>query len=51
MKTSIGAEASADIIAAYFSQLTITAGAALGRDRSGAVRDAATLYLRIGKSF
>jgi hypothetical protein len=51
LKTSIGVEASVDIVAAYFAQLTISGGAALGHDRSGAVRDGATLYLRIGKAF
>jgi outer membrane protein assembly factor BamA len=51
LKASIGVEASADVVAAYFARLTIAAGAALGHDRSGAVRDGATLYLRIGKAF
>jgi hypothetical protein len=51
LKTSFGLEASVDIVAAYFAQLTITAGAALGHDRSGAVRDASTLYVRVGKAF
>ena len=51
IKTSVGLEASADVVAAYFAQITIAAGAALGHDRSGAMSDRATLYVRIGKSF
>jgi len=51
VKTSVGIEASADIIAAYFAQLTVSAGAALGHDRAGVLQDRATLYVRIGKSF
>jgi Tol biopolymer transport system component len=51
LKTSIGVEASSDVVVAYFAPITIAAGAALGHDRSGLVRDRATLYVRIGKSF
>ena len=51
LKTSIGVEASSDVVVGYFAPITIAAGAALGRDRSGLVRDRATFYVRIGKSF
>src|SRR5262249_29600108 len=51
IKTSLGAEVSSNLVVAYFAQLTLTAGAAFGHDRSGTVRDRATLYVRAGKSF
>jgi hypothetical protein len=51
LKTSFGVEASSDLVVAYFAPFTIAAGAALGHDRSGLVRDRATVYVRIGKSF
>jgi len=51
VKTSIGLEASVDIVAAYVAQLTLSAGAALGSDHSNAARNAATVYFRVGKAF
>jgi hypothetical protein len=51
LKTSVGVEASSNVVVAYFAQLTFAAGAAIGHDRSGALSDRATLYFRIGKSF
>jgi len=51
LKTSIGVEASSNVVVAYFAPLTFTAGVAFGHDRSGALSDRATLYFRIGKSF
>ena len=51
VKTSVGVEASCDVVAAYLARLTIALGAAIGRDRSGAVPDRSQLYFRIGKAF
>ena len=50
VKTAVGAELAADIVAGYSLRLTVAAGAAWGRD--GATRETAgTAYLRIGRSF
>ncbi len=51
LKTSLGGEVSANIVAGYFAQLTLAAGAAWGHDRSGAFADRATAYFRVGKAF
>jgi hemolysin activation/secretion protein len=51
IKTSTGAEVSADVIAGYFLPLTATIGAAWGHDGSGAVAGGATVYVRVGKAF
>jgi hypothetical protein len=51
IKTSIGAELSADFILAYRLPLTATFGAAWGRDGSRLVANGATVYLRIGRAF
>jgi hypothetical protein len=51
IKTSIGGELSTDLVAGYFFPFTATAGAAWGHDGSGAVKDGATFYLRIGHAF
>jgi outer membrane protein assembly factor BamA len=50
VKTSFGAELSADVVAGYSLRLTVSAGAAWGRD--GAARQTTSAaYLRIGRSF
>jgi hypothetical protein len=50
LKTAFGAEVSADVVAGYSLRLTVTAGAAWGRD--GATREnARAAYLRIGRAF
>ena len=50
LKTAFGAEVSADVVAGYSLRLTVTAGAAWGRD--GATREnAGAAYLRIGRAF
>ena len=51
IKTSIGGELSTDLVAGYFFPFTATAGAAWGHDGSGAVKDGATVYFRIGHAF
>jgi outer membrane protein assembly factor BamA len=51
IKTSAGAQLSADLIAGYFAPFTVTIGAAFGHDRSGLARDRATAYFRVGKGF
>ena len=51
IKTSVGAELSARVVAAYFFPFTLTAGAAWGHDRTHTVADRATIYARIGYAF
>jgi hypothetical protein len=51
IKTSAGAEISADVIAGYSFPVTATIGAAWRHDGSGAVADGATVYFRVGKAF
>jgi hypothetical protein len=51
IKTSVGAEFSADIVAGYFFRVTVTSGAAWGHDGSGTIPDRATAYVRIGRAF
>jgi hypothetical protein len=51
VKTSLGAELSADVVAGYFVRFTSTVGAAWGHDGSGTVRDRTTVYARIGRAF
>lgn len=51
IKTSIGAELSANIVLGYFFPVTATVGAARGHDGSGTVADRTTLYLRVGRAF
>jgi hypothetical protein len=51
IKTSAGAQLSADIVAGYFAPLTVTAGAAWGHDGSGLLSDRVTAYFRVGKAF
>ena len=51
IKSSAGAQLSADLIAGYFTPLTATVGAAWGHDGSGRVADGVTVYFRVGKAF
>jgi hypothetical protein len=51
IKTSIGGEISARIVAGYFLPLTITAGVARGHDGSHTVSDRTTVYARVGYAF
>jgi outer membrane protein assembly factor BamA len=51
VKTSAGAEVSADVVAGYTLPFTFTMGAAWGHDGSGIVASRATGYVRVGKSF
>ncbi len=51
IKSSAGAQLSADLIAGYVTPLTATVGAAWGHDGSGRVADGVTLYFRVGKAF
>jgi hypothetical protein len=51
VKTSFGAELSADVVAGYFFRFTSTIGAARGHDGSGTVPDRTTVFLRIGHAF
>lgn len=51
VKTSYGAELSAEVVAGYFFRFTATAGIARGHDGSGTVADRTTAYFRIGKAF
>jgi hypothetical protein len=51
IKTSVGGELSAEVVAGYFFRFTAAAGVARGHDGSGAVPDRTTAYFRIGKAF
>jgi hypothetical protein len=51
IKTSAGAQLSANIVAGYFAPFTATIGAAWGHDGSGLVSDRATAYFQIGRAF
>jgi hypothetical protein len=51
VKTSIGGELSARIVAGYFYPFTITSGIAWGHDGSHTVADHATIYGRVGYAF
>jgi hypothetical protein len=51
VKTSAGAELSADVVLGYYFPFTLTAGAAWGHDGAGAARGGTTFYARIGRAF
>jgi Tol biopolymer transport system component len=51
IKTSFGAQLSADLVAGYFAPFTASVGAAWGRDGSGLVADRATVFFHIGRAF
>ena len=50
VKTSLGGEVSADLVLGYSLRLTVTAGAAWGRDGQNG-SDRATAYVRVGRAF
>jgi hypothetical protein len=50
IKSSAGAQLSADVIAGFFAPFTVSVGAAVGHDGSSAVFDR-TAYFRVGKAF
>jgi hypothetical protein len=51
VKTSVGGEFSANVVAGYVFPFIVTAGAAWGHDGSGIVRDGATAFVRLGYAF
>jgi outer membrane protein assembly factor BamA len=51
IKSSAGAQLSADLVAGFFAPFTVSAGAAWGHDGSGRVADGVTAYFRVGKGF
>jgi hypothetical protein len=51
IKTSAGAELSANLVAGFFAPFTVSVGAAYGHDGSGPVADRVTTYFRVGKGF
>ena len=51
LKSSVGAELSADIVFGFFLPVTATAGVARGHDGSGRLSDQTTWYARLGYAF
>ena len=51
IKSSAGAQLSANVVAGFFAPFTATVGSAWGHDGSGAVSDRVTAYFRVGKAF
>jgi hypothetical protein len=51
IRTSVGGELSANLIAGFYFPFTATAGVAWGHDGGGTIRDSAIAYFRVGKSF
>jgi hypothetical protein len=51
IKTSAGAQLSADLVAGFFAPFTVTVGAAWGHDGSKQFSDRVTAYFRVGKGF
>jgi hypothetical protein len=51
IKSSAGAQISANVVAGFFAPFTATVGAAWGHDGSGPVSDRVTAYFRVGKAF
>ena len=51
MKSSAGAQVSANVVVGFFAPFTATVGAAWGHDGSGPVSDRVTAYFRVGKAF
>ncbi|MCU1385551.1 MAG: repeat-containing protein [Acidobacteria bacterium] len=51
IKSSAGAQLSADVIAGFVAPFTATIGAAWGHDGSGRIPDGVTAYFRVGKGF
>jgi hypothetical protein len=51
IKTSLGGQLSASLIAGYFAPFTASVGAAWGHDGSGLVADRVTVFFHIGRAF
>jgi hypothetical protein len=51
IKSSAGAELSANLVAGFFAPFTATIGAAWGHDGSASLADRVTAYFRVGKAF
>jgi hypothetical protein len=51
IKSSAGAQLSADVVAGFYVPFTVSVGAAWGHDGSGLVDDRVTAYFRVGKGF
>jgi hypothetical protein len=51
IKSSVGAQLSADLVAGFFAPFTVSGGAAWGHDGSHRAVDGVTVYFRVGKSF
>ena len=51
IKSSAGAQISANVVAGFFAPVTVTVGAAWGHDGSGLVSDRVTAYFHVGKAF
>ncbi len=51
LKSSFGAELSADTVLGFVLPITATVGAAWGHDGSGRVQDQTTFYVRFGRAF
>jgi hypothetical protein len=51
IKTCVGAELSADVVAGYLARVTLTAGVARGHDGSGTIPDRTVMYARVGRAF
>jgi hypothetical protein len=51
IKSSAGAQLSADLVAGFFAPFTVSTGAAWGHDGSQRAADGVTVYFRVGKAF
>jgi len=51
IKTSVGGQFSADIVAGYVAPLTLTVGAAWGHDGSGLFADRYAVFFHVGRAF
>ena len=51
IKSSAGAQLSANFVAGFYAPFTVSVGAAWGHDGSGRLSDRVTAYVRVGKGF
>jgi hypothetical protein len=51
IKSSAGAQLSADVVAGFFAPFTVSVGAAWGHDGSDRIDDRVAAYFRVGKGF
>jgi outer membrane protein assembly factor BamA len=51
IKSSVGAQISANVVAGFFTPFTATVGAAWGHDGGGLVSDRVTVYFHVGRGF